>query len=336
MLNQATMFYCPRAELSDLRFAQESLASAAFVPVSETAELSTKGFIPLNAQGDLCVKAGDSLRFVLREEDKIIPKSVVDEFLAERVEELEEKQFRTIGKKEKTALRAQITDELRPQAFSRKKDVEMYYDSVSRLLFVATANQSRAENCVSFLRAAMEGGLETKLPQTRRDPASVMTQWLLDGEAEGQFALDGDCVLRGMGDDQSLVRISNCPLESDEVRRHAQNGKVAQELGLVWGEKISLTLTDSLSLKRLKLKDVIGEDEELPEDDAEEYAKAVQKLTVDTLSIIAGDVFETFGGRTDSQDGESEEAEEAEEPEEPEQSEKSEKTGGRDRAGKKR
>lgn len=58
-----------------------------------------------------------------------MPSSVVREELDERVAELEAKESRKIGSKEKKELREQIEFELLPQAFTRTKKLDAWLDT---------------------------------------------------------------------------------------------------------------------------------------------------------------------------------------------------------------
>ena len=52
----------------------------------------------------------------LRREDKVLPASVIRDFVELKVAEIEDKELRKVGRKEKLALKEQITDDLLPRA----------------------------------------------------------------------------------------------------------------------------------------------------------------------------------------------------------------------------
>ena len=106
------------------------------------------------------------------------------------------------------------------------------------------------------------------MPHTRESPASLMTEWLLQGHAEGGFELGYNVLLQGVGDVVPKVKISKKDLTTAEVIKHAQNGMQVVELELEWREQISFTLTQNFALKRIQFLDVLQEEAEQGDDTA--------------------------------------------------------------------
>ena len=63
----------------------------------------------------------------LKKEEKVIPASVINEMLLEKISEIEEQEARKLAKKERTALKEDLIFELLPRAFSfSKKNLCLY------------------------------------------------------------------------------------------------------------------------------------------------------------------------------------------------------------------
>ncbi|MGN6901811.1 recombination-associated protein RdgC, partial [Neisseria sp. P0013.S007] len=197
------------------------------------------------------------------------------------------------GRKEKNELRENLTSNLLTRALT--KSSRTYGLFAGEWLFVDTANRRKAENLLTKLREAL-GGLPAQHPVTRQSPASLMTNWLLQGEAQGRFMLDSDVTLVGVGDVAPKVKISRKDLTAEDVVQHAKNGMKVTELGLVWNDRVAFILTQDLTLKRIQWLDVVQEEAEGSCDDAESMAYATQLLMEAALSAILGELVDLLGG----------------------------------------
>ena len=119
----------------------------------------------------------------------------------------------------------------------------------------------RAERMLTKLREAL-GGLQTAMPHTLKPPTYLMTEWLLQGRAEGGFKLGYSALLKGVGDVPDKIKIINKHLDDAEVVQHVKNGMRVVELELDWREQISFTLTQDFALKRIVFLDRVQEQAE--------------------------------------------------------------------------
>ena len=160
------------------------------------------------------------------------------------------------------------------------------------LLINQTGN--KAETLLSHLREAL-GGLPAHPTFTRHSVSELMNQWLLRGEADGQFELGDYVALVGAGDMAPEVRIKREDVTAGEVVRHVKNGKRVVELGLVWRESVVLVLTQDLTLKRISYLDHLQEDAESHGDDAAGNAFASQIIMAHALTGILDELAELLG-----------------------------------------
>lgn len=254
----------------------------------------SEGFCsPVPFGNPIIFEAQKTMLISLMREEKVLPSAAIKHKLDEQVVKIQTAEGRNVGRREKHELREAIIDDLLPKALI--KSSRTYGLFAGEWLFVDTANRRKAENLLTKLREAL-GGLPAQQPITRQSPASLMTNWLLQGEAQGRFVLDSDVTLVGAGDVAPKVKISRKDLTAEDVVQHAKNGMTVTELGLVWNDRVAFILTQDLTLKRIQWLDVVQEEAEGSCDDAESISYATQLLMEAALSAILGELVDLLGG----------------------------------------
>ncbi|MEQ6289264.1 recombination-associated protein RdgC [Vogesella sp. GCM10023246] len=236
----------------------------------------------------------------LRREDKVLPAGVIRDHLDSKISQIEAEELRKVGRKEKLALKEQITDDLLPRAFTRSSRTTAYLDSQRGWLMVDSGTASKAENLVSQLREALPP-FPAALPRTALSPHAAMTDWLASGEAPGGFELDAECELKDGSENGAVVRCTRIDLTADEIRQHIATGKQATRLGLIWRERIRFVLTDQLQLKRLQFLDVLQEEASQAGDDMASLFEATFLLMAEELGELVDELVMALGGLDDSQ-----------------------------------
>ena len=253
----------------------------------------TDGFAVPQPFGDELVFAADkTLGISLKREERVLPGAVIKTVLDEKIAKIEAEEARKVGRKERQELKEQITDELLPRAFTRASRTDAVLVD-GYLLINQTGN--KAENLLGHLREAL-GGLRAQPTVTRRSVSELMTEWLLRGEADGQFELDDYVALVGAGDMGAEIRIKREDVTAEEVVQHVKCGKRVVELGLVWRESVVLVLTQDLTLKRLRYLDHLQEDAQSHGDSGFDLAAASQIISSNALTSILAELAELLGG----------------------------------------
>ena len=292
---QVSVFVLDKNLETDVATWQEKLSQAAFKPC-QGLEWQSEGFtnaVPFAE--DLIFNTKDTWRLRLRQEDKVLPSAVIKEFLDEAVANIQQNESRTVGRKEKNQLKEQITDDLLPRAFVRSRYTEAVLDLQSHLLFVNQSNPNKSEHFVSQLRQAL-GGLPASLPRTNDSATQLMSQWLSEGAAAGNFELDCDCELKGTGDVVPVVKISKQDLCTQEVKQHLEHGKICTQLGLIWNEQIRFVLNEDLSLKRIQYLDMLQEEAANQGEDLESLISATQLIMTQNLSLLVNELIDHLNG----------------------------------------
>ena len=275
----------------------EKLGQAAFTPCMGL-DWFSEGFVPPTPfSSDFVFTAQNSNRVCLKHEEKVLPAGVIRDILDERVAEIKEAQVRNVWYEEKQYLKERITDDLLPRALTQSRRTEAIFDTERGYLLVNEASNKRAEQMLIKLREAL-GGLKVEMPHTHESPSSLMTEWLLQGHAEGGFELGYNVLLQGVGDVVPKVKISKKDLTHPEVIQHAKNGMKVVELELEWREQISFTLTQNFALKRIRFLDVLQEEAEQG-DDAASLTFASQIIMTTALGGMLDELANLLGGWVD-------------------------------------
>ncbi|MCS4534266.1 recombination-associated protein RdgC [Neisseria montereyensis] len=220
-----------------------------------------EGFTQPTPYTDMAVADADGHYLVaLKREEKVLPSAAIKEILEEKINNIKNAEGRDVGSKEKRELKEKIIDDLLPRALTRSSRTHAIL--TDGWLLIDNAAPNKAEKMLAKLREAL-GGLEAKQPVTRQSPSSLMTNWLLAGEAQGNFKIGSDIVLRGSGDIAPVIKIKDKDLTDNDVVQHARNGMTVAEMNLQW-HGLDFVLTDKMTLKSIKYLDVLTE---LPERD---------------------------------------------------------------------
>lgn len=251
------------------------------------------GFTVPQPFGDELVFAADkTLGISLKREERVLPGAVIKTALDEKIAKIEAEEARQVGRKEKQELKEQIIDELLPRSFTRASRTDAVLAD-GYLLINQTGN--KAETLLGHLREAL-GGLPAHPTFARRSASDLMTQWLLRGEADGQFELGDYVALVGAGDMGAEIRIKREDVTAEEVVQHVKRGKRVVELGLVWRESVELVLTQDLTLKRISYLDHLQEDAQSHGDSGSDLAAASQIIMAHALTGILDELAELLGG----------------------------------------
>jgi len=250
---------------------------------------------PASHVGSPVFKARDCLLVSLKREDKVLPVVTIRAAVDEKALEIEQREHRSVGRKEKSALKEQVTDDLLPRALTRESRLSAYIDNRRGWLMVDSGTSTKAEALVSKLREALPP-FPAALPRTKLAPHTAMTDWLAAGEAPEGFELDAEVELRDPSENGAVIRCVRMDLTSDEIRQHIATGKQVTKLGLIWNERVRFVLTDTLQLKRIQFLDVLQDEASQAGDDSASLFEATFTLMVEELGDLVDGLIEALGG----------------------------------------
>ena len=249
------VFKCSSPLSLDTEQLQEQLNEQRFQPCKSIETYRLGWVFPAAKSGQLLHVSNKKILLCLRRQEKVIPAAVVNEILKERVEELELKDHRKVGRKEKMNIKEDILTEMTPRAFAKSSYTWGYIDLANQWVVVDAASSKKAEEFLDLLRRTI-GSLPVIPLNTEVTPATLMTHWLNDiSSRPAGLALNGQCVLRSDLDEGSVVRVKQKELDSEDVQAHLQSGKQVTAMAVDWQERVQCTLNEDLSIKRLRFGD---------------------------------------------------------------------------------
>ena len=204
----------------DLSSLEELLAGHPLKPVGAL-ELSSRGFVPpFGREGEaFSHRVGQSAWITLGGEDRLLPSSVVNDMLAKRIAEVEEKQGRRPGGRMRKQMKDDLVHELLPRAFVRPSRTDALLDLGHGVCVVDTSSRKTGETVVSEIRHAL--GSFPALPLNAEvAPRSVLTGWIAGDRLPDGLSLGEECELRDPAEHGAVVKCQRQELQSDEIARH--------------------------------------------------------------------------------------------------------------------
>ena len=227
-------------------------------------EQVTYGFTAPFGQGEdapLVHQSGEFMLISTRKEERILPNSVVQDEVKDKVEEIETQQLRKVYKKERDQIKDEVIQALLPRAFIRRSSTFAAIAPGLGLIFVNSSSTKRAEDLLSTVREVI-GSLPVRPLTVKQAVSATMTQWLKPDAAPAEFFVLDDCELRDTHEDGGIVRCKRQDLTGEEVALHLGNGKVVTKLAMAWKDKLSFILDDQLSIRGLRFEDLLQDQAE--------------------------------------------------------------------------
>lgn len=286
----------------DVPFEPETLEAAlASKPARPCAsqELTTYGFVAPFGKGEdapLVHVSGEFLLIAARKEERILPSSVVNDAVKEKVEEIETEQMRKVYKKERDQIKDEIIQAFLPRAFIRRSMIFAAIAPHLGLVLVNSASAKRAEDLLSTLREVM-GSLPVRPVTVKIAPSATLTEWVKSQQPAADFHVQDECELRDTHEDGGIVRCKRQDLASEEIQLHLSTGKVVTQLALAWQDKLSFVLDDKTVIKRLKFEELLQEQAEQDGgEEAQQQFDASFQLMMMTFTEFLPALFEALGG----------------------------------------
>ncbi len=279
----------------------EALRGEVFRPCARSVPFSYGWGRPLGRHGEQLVHSvGHYSMICARKEERLLPAAVINEQLAEKIEEIEQAEARAVGRKERQQIKEELTTTLLPQAFTRSHNTYAYIDRKNRWLVVDASSAARAEELLTLLRQSI-GGISARLPQTAESPRVVMSRWLRGDDIPGGFELGDEYELQERDKEGGIVRCRRQDPHAEEVQAHLDAGKQVTKLAMSWQERIELVVPEDLSLKRLRFTDTLkAEQDEQIEDPVQQFDSDFALMTLE-LSKLITELMDAFGGESEAE-----------------------------------
>jgi recombination associated protein RdgC len=264
------------------------LPEAALKPVGPL-ELSSSGFISPFGRGEevLSHRIGDAIWLSVGSENKILPGSVVNDLLAQKVAEIEDREGRKLGGKARKRLKDDLLHELLPRAFVKSSRTDALLDLEHGFLAVDTSSRKSGEAVASEIRRAL-GSFPAIPPNSEVAPRSVLTGWIAGEPLPEGLSLGEECELKDAMDGGAVVKAQNQELLSDEIAKHLEVGKQVTKLALNLDDHVSFVLGEDLVVRKLKFLE--GAVDQLESTEREDLRQELDAR----FALLAGEVRRLF------------------------------------------
>lgn len=210
--------------------------------------------------------------FAVRRIDRILPSSAIKKALKEKIDLIETRQARTVGRKEKQELKQQIIDDLLPKTLTKESIVYCYTDKKARYLFIG-ATGKRAEETVTLLVNACGRDFVFK-PLVFNDAEGFMSR-LLRNDSEGGFEVGSSVKLNR---NNGKATISHADLSESDVQKLCHSARI-EKISMSWEEQLDLNFDAKGLLGGIRMLDVLQDGEEEGQD-------AMQVILIEKLCML--------------------------------------------------
>lgn len=266
-----------------------------FEPCGPTQDKST-GWVPPRGEdhGPLMETVGGHHILKLMTETKAVPSDVLQRKVDEQVQHLEATTGRKPGKKERREIKEDARMALLPMAFAKRHATLIWINTIAGFVAIDAPSQSKADVAITMLIKTFEG-LSMALVNTIHSPGYCMSQWLSDSDALQQnFSIDRQCELKACDESKARVKYANHSLDIEEIREHIAQGKMPTSLSMTYDDRVSFTLTDAMTLKKVAFLDSVLDG--VSQDDKEDAFDADVAIFTGELSKLIPDLIEAMGG----------------------------------------
>lgn len=239
----------------DFNKLEDQLAEFAYKPLASSG-MSTLGFEPILAGGELVQRIGDAGAIAFHSEIKIIPNSAIESAFIEYVTDEAKKgnDLHGITKADKEEIRCKIVEKMLPLAFSKHTQYRLMILPKQRLIAVFSVSNPVCDRILALLRKAMKSlpivGIAISDDLAAELEKERLKQLALYRISIPNFHLKGNLQISLL--DRGVITYKDVDLNTNEVKEHISDGNVEFISLSKNGGDISFTLTKMFDFKAIK------------------------------------------------------------------------------------
>lgn len=255
MFKNALIYRITPTWTADLELIEAGLEAARYVECGASQEKAIGWTEPRGDENGLLAESvSGQIVLKLMVEVKAVPSSVINRKAKEELAKIEAATGRKPGKRETKEIKEDIKLSLMPLAFTKISSVLVWIDAKAQLLTIGASSTSKADEVITCLVKCLDGFSMMPL-NTHTSSAVAMADWLATQAPPAGFTIDRECELKSPDESKAVVRYSRHPLDIEEVSAHITSGKVPTKLALIWMDRVSFVLTDTLQIKKIAFLD---------------------------------------------------------------------------------
>lgn len=285
---------------------EEALAKMLFRPL-EKQQLVSEGFVnPISVQpsDELTYAVNQCVFFAYRSDEKVIPKSAINQLVAAKAKEIEEREQRKVGRKERKQLQELVLEEVTPNALPKQSLLRGYFDLRQRMLVVDSASPKKLEDLQGHLRSNLfisgGDGIAFQPLNVNATMSTVMSCWLLEGYTPDKFSIDDEGEIVAPGGEGAQIKIAKQNMEASDITQLLQAGRVVRKLAMTWNDRIGFVVAIGFNLSKLhwhekielRIADACGDG------DADDRRDATMTIMTGDLRELVYDLGQCFNGIT--------------------------------------
>lgn len=194
----------------------------------------------------------------MRTQFRVLPNAAVDEVLADRVTEFQERMERAPRRRELRDLREQVHASLLPQALLRSRYSWCLIEQEHGWIAIGETSDAKADAVLDLLRETL-GSLPVIPLQFEHGLAELLSRIVIGG-GPTVFQAGARCQLRDPAAGATEVRYRNADLADRTVHGYVQGGMRVGALEIVWRDLVSLVLSEYGVLSGIRALDASNEE----------------------------------------------------------------------------
>lgn len=254
----------------------DALAGRPFSECGRTEPYSA-GFVPPEKSGTWLAHTVNGRTLIcLQRQEKIVPPASIAELVQKKIEQIQQEEGRTVGRKERQQIRDEELIRILPTALT--KTTRSYAFLADGWLFIGESSAKKADEVLAMFRDALSKAgtdIKIRLPDPELNPAQVMSSWASGIYPKGAQA-GSQFVLHGV--DGEVIRCKNESILSPAVQEYLSSGYSVTEMRITQGGNIEFTLTDALTMKSIAIEDETDSEPQGTEFDATFYLESSEVM----------------------------------------------------------